>query len=86
MFEREAVVINPLGLHARPATLLVKMCLKYKSDIKIQAGEKQIDPRSIMSIMGSAVSQNTAVVVTGHGDDAEDAVNEIAEFINTFTE
>lgn len=43
MYQLEAIVIDKLGLHARPASMLNKMCVKFKSKIKILFGEKSLN-------------------------------------------
>lgn len=86
MYQKEATIIDKLGLHARPATLLNKMCIKYKSKIKILFGEKVIEPRSILSIMAAGVTQGSQIIITADGEDEVEAVEAISEFINTYKE
>lgn len=86
MYQKEAIVIDPLGLHARPASLLNKMCLKYKSKIKIHFGERVIEPRSILSIMAAAVLSGSVLIVSAEGEDEVEAVESLANFISTYKE
>jgi len=77
------VVPNPTGLHARPAAVLANLAKKYKSDIRLQYNDKQVNVRSVVGLMGLAVGKNLRVQVVATGPDAEDAVAELSEAIRT---
>lgn len=55
MVSKQTAIINKSGLHARPASELVKICSKCSSDIVIKSGDKRINPKSILSVMAAAV-------------------------------
>lgn len=86
MYKVEATVIDSLGLHARPASILNKTCVKFKSKIKIHFGDKIIEPRSILSIMGAAVTQGSVLTIIAEGEDEVEAAETVAQFINTYAE
>lgn len=65
------VVTDELGIHARPAGLLVKEAGKLGSKITICKGEKKGDAKKIFGIMGLMVKQNEEVTVTVEGDTEE---------------
>ena len=74
MKEFNYVITDELGIHARPAGLLVKEAGKFQSDIKINKGEKAADAKRIFGVMGLAVKQNDEITVTVEGDtEAADA-------------
>lgn len=82
MKEFSYVVKDELGIHARPAGLLVKEAAKFQSEIKIKKGEKEADAKRIFSIMGLAVKHAEEVTVTVEGKDEADAVIAMEEFFN----
>lgn len=86
MYQKEATVIDKLGLHARPAAMLNKICLKFKAKITMDFNGKTIEPRSILSIMGAGITQGSVLTIIGDGEDEVEAVDSIAEFLNTYTE
>ena len=65
------VVTDELGIHARPAGLLVKEAGKLGSKITVCKGEKKGDAKKIFGIMGLAVKQNDEVTITVEGDTEE---------------
>jgi phosphocarrier protein FPr len=77
------VVPNPTGLHARPAAVLANLAKKYKSDIRLKYSDKDVNIRSVVGIMGLAISKNARVQVIATGEDASEAVTELSEAIRT---
>ena len=69
MIERTLTVSNKLGLHARPAALLVQTANKFKAQIKIAKGEVQVDGKSIMGILMLAAEAGSLLVVNITGED-----------------
>ena len=75
------VITDELGIHARPAGLLVKEAAKFQSDIKIKKGEKEADAKRIFGIMGLAAKKGDEIVLTADGADETDAIAAIEEFL-----
>jgi phosphocarrier protein FPr len=73
------IVPNPVGLHARPASVLSKRAAQYESDITLHRGEDQGNAKSVMSVMGMEVRFRDKVRITAYGPDAEEAVKDLAE-------
>lgn len=80
MQEIKYVVKDPLGIHARPAGLIVKMAAGFKSAITIDNGVKKADAKRIMAVMSMGIKQGQEIVVTVEGEDE----NAAAEAIETF--
>ena len=76
----EYTITDPVGLHARPAGVLAKEAKKYTSIISITKGEKTVDARTLMAIMGMGVKQGDTVTVTIDGPDEETAAPVIETF------
>lgn len=81
MLEREIVLLNDTGLHARPASMIVKEATKYTSEIKIIKDEKEYNAKSIMSILSMGAIKGDCLVVKAIGDDEEKVVEELGDFI-----
>ena len=82
MITRELPIINKLGLHARAAAKLVKLSSSFQSSIDIEKDGQRVNSKSIMGVMMLAASCGTTVTISAEGDDAEAAVEAIAELIN----
>jgi phosphocarrier protein HPr len=76
---RTVVVINPQGLHARPADLIVKAASRYQSSVEIVKGSERVDAKSILAIFTLAALPGTELIVEADGPDAAEAVNTLCE-------
>lgn len=70
-------IIDPIGLHARPASIIVQQANKFKSNIKLVVNGKEANLKSIMSVMALGVKTNTEVKIVVDGDDAKEALEQI---------
>ncbi|MEG1947152.1 MAG: HPr family phosphocarrier protein [Lachnospiraceae bacterium] len=86
MVEKKVIVKNKSGLHARPATLLMQLCQKYESDITIFLGSKQINPKSIISILGGGIISGSEIVLRAEGMDEQEAVEAIVNLMDKLEE
>jgi len=78
---------NKLGLHARPAALLVQTAGRFKSDIKISKDGYTVNGKSIMGVMTLAAETGSEIEVVIEGEDREEAMRAIEELIeNKFGE
>ncbi len=78
----EYTIKDPVGIHARPAGLLVKEVKKYTSTVTIAKGEKSVNALKLMALMGMGIKQGDTVKVTVDGADEETAAAEIEAFFN----
>lgn len=81
MKEIKYVVTDPLGIHARPAGLIVKMAAGFKSAITIDNGAKKADAKRIMAVMSMGIKQGQEILVTVDGEDEETAAAAIETFL-----
>ncbi|GED57888.1 HPr family phosphocarrier protein [Brevibacillus formosus] len=75
MRERQVIVQLAQGLHARPASLFVKVAASFSSEIELNKDEKKVNAKSIIGVMSLAVSKGQSVVLTADGADAEQALD-----------
>lgn len=83
MKEFQYVVQDPIGLHARPAGLLVKLAAGYQSKITISGNGKSSDGKKLIMLMGMGIKQGTEVSCKVEGEDEEAAAEALQKF---FTE
>ena len=79
--QRELVVINKLGIHARPAALFVKAANRFASNVMVEKDGEEINGKSIMGLMLLAAGCGSRLKVTVTGGDAEDMVRALEELI-----
>ncbi len=86
MFTKTIIVPNKTGLHARPASGLVRLCKSFESDIRIINEDNTINAKSIIQVLSGGIQQNTSIVIEAEGADEDIAGPKIAEYIETLTE
>lgn len=74
-------ISDPVGIHARPAGLLVKEAKKYESGIVIKKGEKEADAKKLLALIGLGVVCTDEITVEISGPDEEAALLGIREFL-----
>ncbi len=79
----EAVIINPTGLHARPATQLAILAKKFQSNIRFRFGEQVTDPKSLVNLLQLGVGKGALVKVSAQGVDANEALATLKEAIES---
>lgn len=75
------VIADPLGLHARPAGLLVKLAGDFESTIVVTTSTGTADAKRIMALMRLGARQGTLLTVTCSGPDEEAAAEAIRRFL-----
>ncbi len=75
-------IINPLGLHARPAMSFVDTANGFDSDIQVRKGDQVVDGKSIMQMMMLAATKGTELEVEAAGPDAADAIAALRELVD----
>ena len=78
MIERKIQVINKLGLHARPSSTLSQTASKFKSEIKLQKGEVEVNAKSILGGMMLAAEVGSEIILKAEGEDEKQAVEALA--------
>jgi phosphocarrier protein HPr len=73
------VVNNKVGLHARPAALFVQTAGRFKSAITVWNGKKRANAKSMLNVLTLGVLSGMTIRVTAEGEDAEQALQALAE-------
>ncbi|OGF96714.1 MAG: hypothetical protein A3F83_03735 [Candidatus Glassbacteria bacterium RIFCSPLOWO2_12_FULL_58_11] len=85
--QAEVQIINKLGLHARPAAMLVKTTNKFKSEILIKKNDMEVNAKSILGVMMLAAEFGSLLKLSISGEDAEEALRAVLElFARKFDE
>ena len=78
---RELMIVNKLGIHARPAALFVKTANRFGCDIFVEKDGEKINGKSIMGLMMLAAGPGSKLIVHAHGADALQAVLELEALV-----
>jgi phosphocarrier protein HPr len=81
MIEREAEIVNRLGLHARAAAKLVHTAGGFKSRIMVVKDGEEVDAKSILGILLLAAAQGSRITVRCEGQDEEEALQAVTGLI-----
>ena len=82
MINKEFIIKNEIGLHARPAALFVQTTNKFLSDIMIKKAGKTVNAKSIMGVMAMGISKGEMIEIIIDGPDEENAISAIEDLIN----
>lgn len=80
MKEFQYVIQDPVGIHARPAGLLVKKAAEYKSQVTITSDGKSADAKKLLKLMSLGVKQGMEITCTLEGEDEDTAYDGMQQF------
>jgi phosphocarrier protein len=80
-FQCEVVIVNEMGLHARPASMFVELANRFASGVVIKKGDEACDGKSILQLLTLAAEMGTTLLVETRGPDARDAIEAIARLV-----
>lgn len=84
---KELVVQNKMGIHARPAAMIVRITNKFKADVFVEKDEEQVNGKSIMGLMMLAAGKGSKVKFLATGADAPQMLVELEQlFTRKFDE
>ncbi|HTP50389.1 MAG TPA: HPr family phosphocarrier protein [Anaeromyxobacteraceae bacterium] len=81
--ERSFTIVNSLGLHARPAAMLVQTANRFESEVQLEKDGIQVNAKSIMGVLTLAASKGSSLVLICEGPDAAQAMEALAKVIDS---
>lgn len=81
MKEFTYVITDEIGIHARPAGMLVKEAKAFTSKITLEANGKSADATKLMAVMSLGVKNGAEVVIRAEGEDEDAAIAKMEEFM-----
>ena len=79
MVSKTLTVVNPSGLHLRPAGVLSQTAMKFKCDVIIECGEKRIVAKSVLNVMAAGIKCGTEITLICDGEDENEALATITK-------
>jgi phosphocarrier protein HPr len=86
MPERRLVVIDPAGLHARPAARFVQVASRFASTVTIGHGDRTADAKSLIGVLGLTIRPGTEIVLATAGPDADAALDALTAELGPYLE
>lgn len=83
MLSKTLTVVNPSGLHLRPAGVLSQTAMKFKCDVIIESGEKKIVAKSVLNVMAAGIKSGTEITLICDGEDEVEAMETISQAIES---
>ena len=83
MVSKTLTVMNPSGLHLRPAGVLSQTAMKFKCDIFIQAGDKKVVAKSVLNVMAAGITSGTQIELICDGEDENEALEALSKAIES---
>lgn len=81
---REVPLTNQYGLHARPASRIVGIASRYRSEVQLSSGAgRAVNAKSILDVLTLAAASGARLTIRAVGEDADQAVAEIAQLIES---
>ena len=82
MITKDYSILSPQGIHARPATSLLRLTKKFKSVVSLQKGDTVIRLNSLLNILALGAKNGDLISVIIEGEDEAEAAGAIDEFFN----
>ena len=83
MLSKTLTVVNPSGLHLRPAGVLSQTAMKFKCDVLIECGGKRIIAKSVLNVMAAGIKSGTEITLICDGEDEAAAMETISQAIES---
>ena len=83
ILNRTVTIINPEGLHARPADLIVRSANQFESTILVAKAGESVDCKSILSLLTLGAAQGTELTLTAKGADAQQALDALGQLFDS---
>ncbi|MEG1427537.1 MAG: HPr family phosphocarrier protein [Oscillospiraceae bacterium] len=83
MYDKEVMVQNQVGLHARPATFFIQKANEFKSSIWVEKEERRVNAKSLLGVLSLGIVGGTSIRIIADGADDQDAVNNLVDLVES---
>ncbi|HYN70410.1 MAG TPA: HPr family phosphocarrier protein [Candidatus Eisenbacteria bacterium] len=84
MPEIQLIVLDPSGLHARPAARFVQVASRFASTVRIRSATREADAKSLIAVLGLAIRPGSQIVIATAGPDADAAIDALVSELSPF--
>ena len=83
MKNREVVITNASGLHARPATSFIQKANTYKCTIMVEKDDRKVNAKSLLGVLSLGIAKGMTINLIADGQDEDNALEGLAALINS---
>ena len=83
MVIKSVTINNQVGLHARPATFFIQKANEYRCSIWVEKDDRKVNAKSLLGVLSLGIVCGTAVNIIADGADEQEAVDTLAELVNS---
>ena len=83
MYEKKVIIMEQVGLHARPATYLIQKAVEFKSSIWIEKDERRVNAKSLLGVLSLGAGKGSTISIIADGVDEKRAVDTLCDLINS---
>ena len=83
MLKQKVTVKNDTGLHLRPAGLLCRTAMLYKSHIMLTCGQTSANAKSVLGVLGAGIKTGDDLEITCEGVDEQEAMNALLKLFES---
>ena len=84
MKQIEYIIQSPVGIHARPAGMLVNTAGKFSSEITVSTGGRQASARKLFALMKLGAKQNDTIRICANGPDEDEAIQAVSGILSQY--
>lgn len=81
--ERALTVSNQMGIHARPAAMIVRVTNRFSAEVFFEKDDEQVNGKSIMGLMMLAAGKGSKIKAIAMGDDASELLDELEKLFQS---
>ena len=83
MYDKDVLVQNQVGLHARPATFFIQKANEFKSSIWVQKDERRVNAKSLLGVLSLGIVGGTKIRIIADGTDDKAAVDSLVDLVES---
>jgi len=83
MVIKSVTINNQVGLHARPATFFIQKANEYRCSIWVEKDDRKVNAKSLLGVLSLGIVCGTTVDIIADGADEQEAVDTLAELVNS---
>ncbi len=86
MIQRNVTILNNVGLHARPATFFIQKANSFKSSIWVEKEDRRVNAKSLLGVLSLGIVKGMTITLVADGPDEQEALDSLAELIDSMTD
>ena len=83
MITKSVTITNQVGLHARPATFFIQKANEFRSSIWVEKDDRKVNAKSLLGVLSLGIVCDTEINLIADGADEQEAVDTLAELVNS---